>query len=404
MPAGAGPRRPRAGEWVVRACCGQSTGGDFNQSRRAGRWARLAFSGTALLISVASFNADAVAADCGGIGRGPFTPCPTPTADAASANSHLSSGAGVIELGTQYLQLLSSFSSFKTAASSANNPQGGGAEPDAQRFRTWFEGYGLRSVTSAQGTFTGDSRKTYGGVAGIGMTVAPGVNVGLSVDQGQTLINVAQALQTGRIDLTQVGALATFEHGPWNLGVTAVRGFGDVHSNRVDVGGASLAAYHAQLWAAMTELSYYWALPDNSRFVPKLTFDWMQSRTDAFTETGGATPVSGSAVTATRARMLIGGEIGHSWLLDRRVMDVSVYGRFVDNMSQRIGSLQVALAGGASVPVLVAGVRESDYGADAGTTLSAKVTDAMRLYLVYDGRYRSNFVSHSGTVGAEFHF
>jgi hypothetical protein len=36
--------------------------------------------------------------------------------------------------------------------------------------------------------------------------------------------------------------------------------------------------------------------------------------------------------------------------------------------------------------------------------LSAKVTDVMRLYAVYDGRFRSNFTSHSGTLGAEFRF
>jgi hypothetical protein len=28
----------------------------------------------------------------------------------------------------------------------------------------------------------------------------------------------------------------------------------------------------------------------------------------------------------------------------------------------------------------------------------------MRLYIVYDGRYRSNLVSHSGTIGAEVRF
>ena len=40
----------------------------------------------------------------------------------------------------------------------------------------------------------------------------------------------------------------------------------------------------------------------------------------------------------------------------------------------------------------------------AGATLSAKVTDAVRLYAVYDGRFRSNFTSHTGTAGVEFRF
>ena len=57
-----------------------------------------------------------------------------------------------------------------------------------------------------------------------------------------------------------------------------------------------------------------------------------------------------------------------------------------------------------NAPQFVAGVRESQLGADAGAALSAKVTDLVRLYAVYDGRFRSNFTSHSGTVGAEFRF
>ena len=52
----------------------------------------------------------------------------------------------------------------------------------------------------------------------------------------------------------------------------------------------------------MAELSYFWALPNNSRIVPKLSFDWTQSHTDAFSEIGGALPVTASAVTASRVR------------------------------------------------------------------------------------------------------
>jgi outer membrane autotransporter protein len=130
--------------------------------------------------------------------------------------------------------------------------------------------------------------------------------------------------------------------------------------------------------------------------------DWTQSRTDAFTEIGGAFPVTGSAVTASRVRALLGSEVGHSWLLDRTIMDVSAYGRLVNNISQDIGAIQVT--DNVNQPQLVSGVRESTLGADAGATLSAKITDMVRLYAVYDGRFRSNFTAHSGTVGAEIRF
>ena len=100
--------------------------------------------------------------------------------------------------------------------------------------------------------------------------------------------------------------------------------------------------------------------------------------------------------------MLIGGELGHSWLVDRRIMDVSVYGAFRRQPVAELRSASDPDTTGVNLPQFVAGVRESNLGADAGAALSAKVTDAMRLYIVYDGRFRSNLTSHSGTVGAEF--
>src|SRR5262249_10278761 len=101
---------------------------------------------------------------------------------------------------------------------------------------------------------------------------------------------------------------------------------------------------------------------------------------------------------------MIGGEIGHSWLIDRHMMDFSVYGRLVDNLRQNLGSLSVTLADGTSGALSISGVRESNLGADAGATLSGKLTDRLRSCWIYDGRYRSNLVSHGGTVGAEFRF
>jgi uncharacterized protein with beta-barrel porin domain len=226
------------------------------------------------------------------------------------------------------------------------------------------------------------------------------VTLGLSVDSGRTDIDVPGA--SGRIDLTQLGVMGAFERGPWALGVTAIHGIGTVNSSRFDAGGISSASYHARLWGAMSELSYYVALPNNSRFVPKLSFDWLRSSTDNFVETGGLSPVAGSAITANRIRMLIGGEIGHSWLVGRQIFDFAVYAKLVENLQQNIGDLVISDATVGSPPQLVSGIRESSAGADAGAAFSVKVSPLARLYAAYDGRFRGNLTSHSGTVGAEF--
>ena len=327
-----------------------------------------------------------------------FLPCPAPAATIGSVQS--SSQGSLFDIGSHFQTRLGALASSRTAASTGNNPQGGGADPTYDRYRTWFEGYGTTSRTDAQGEFLGDRRRTYGGIAGIGVSVAPGVTFGLSVDSGRSDIDVPGA--SGRIDLTQVGVIGAFERGPWALGATVIHGFGTVHSSRFDAGGISSASYHARLWGAMSELSYFVPLPNNSRFVPKITFDWLRSSTDNFTETGGIAPVAGSGVTANRIRMLIGGEIGHSWLVGRQIFDFAVYAKLVENLQQNIGDLVISDATVGSPPQLVSGVRESSAGADAGAAFSVKISPLTRLYAAYDGRFRGNLTSHSGTFGAEF--
>ncbi len=332
-----------------------------------------------------------------------FLPCPP--VPASNGSVFESTQASLFDIGSHFQNRLGALSSSRTAASRGNNPQGGGADLTVdpvtyERYRTWFEGYGINTTTDAQGTFVGDRRKMYGGLAGAGMTVTPGVTFGLSVDRNTTDADLPGA--SGRIDMTQIGALGSFEKGPWTLGVTVIHGFGDVNSSRFDGGGTSTAAYHARLWGTMAELSYYVALPNNWRFVPRLTFDWLRSTTDAFVETGGINPLSGSSVTATRIRMLAGGEVGHTWLVGRQIFDFAVYGRLVDNLAQNIGDLIINDTTVFTTPQLVTGVRESTLGADAGATFSVKVSQVARLYAVYDGRFRSNLTSHAGTVGAEF--
>jgi uncharacterized protein with beta-barrel porin domain len=328
-------------------------------------------------------------------------PCTSNCGTPVNGSGFASTQGGLFDIGSHFQTRLSAQMSYRDGTSAGNNPQGGGADSPADRYRTWFEGYGISSKTDAQGLFLGDHRKVSGGIAGFGATVTQGLTLGVSVDAGRTNIDVPGA--TGRVDLTQIGLIGNFEHGPWNLGVTGIYGFGNVKSDRFDTGGISSASYLAHLWGTMAELSYYVALPNNSRFVPKLTADWLQTHTDSFAESGGNNPVSGSAVTASRIRMMVGGEIGHSWLVGRQIFDFAVYGRLVNNLAQNIGDLAVSNPGASGLQ-LVAGIRESSMGADAGAAFSVKVSPLARLYAAYDGRFRGNLTSHSGSVGAEFRF
>ena len=204
--------------------------------------------------------------------RPPPTPPPTPlpTPSPSDINSNLSLGAAVTNLGSNFLERLGNEASYGFSRTLRNNPGGGGASEtmDAPRFRTWGEAYGIWARTGAQGDFVGDRRQTWGGVGGLGARLAPGVNVGVSVDQSHTQIDVPLALQVATLDLTQIGANASVDKGPWTWAIALVHGFGNVNSSRDTGAGFARADYNAHIDGALTELSYYWSL-DQSRIVPR---------------------------------------------------------------------------------------------------------------------------------------
>jgi uncharacterized protein with beta-barrel porin domain len=313
--------------------------------------------------------------------------------------SDLSAGAAVMSFGSNFLERLGDQASGGFGRAARSNPGGGGASEtlDGQPFRTWGELYGISSKTGAQANFFGDERQTAGGVAGVGARIAPGVNVGFSIDQSRTGIDVAPAMQSSTLDLTQLGFNASIDKGPWTWAVAVVHGFGKIDSSRDTALGTASAVYNGQIDGALTELSYYWT-GDQSRIVPKAALEYVRGSTGSFQEVGGLDPVSATGATLERSRMLLGAEIGHYWIVDQKILDLSAYGKFVDNFEQNLSSVAVSLG---PESILVQGIGESRYGADTGAALSLSLSNSLRLYLDYDGKFRAAFQSHQATMGVE---
>ncbi len=332
------------------------------------------------------------------------TPTPTPTPTRTQINSDLSSGATTIDLGSNFLARLSNQATNGFVRDQRNNPGGGGASQatETPRYRTWGELYGITTTTAPQVDYFGDKRHTMGGVAGFGARVMPGVNVGFSVDQSRTTVDVPLGLQSAWLDITQLGFNASVDKGPWTWAVALVHGFGNVSSGRDTGGGFGFASarYGAQIDGALTELDYYWT-KDQYRIVPKVALEYVHASTGAFQETGGLDPLTVSGANLSRARVMAGAEVGHYWIINRMILDLSAYGKFVDNFSQDLGSVQISLG---PQSISVAGIGESQYGADAGASASLSITNIARLYFNYDGKFRSNLTSHQGMLGLEMKF
>jgi uncharacterized protein with beta-barrel porin domain len=307
----------------------------------------------------------------------------------------ISASEAVFDLGTRFLRRLAN-----SYAGGGTNPQGGGGPnvPTPQRYRAWTEGYGLTARTGAQDTFTGDKRSTGGLIGGIGAALAPELNVGFSVDQGWTKIDVQTLPQSARVDLTQIGGNAAYEIGNWTMAAALIYGFGTVSTSRFEFSRESSASYAAKMWGVLAELSYLHSI-GSARIVPKVGFDWTQVETDAFLETGGILPVAGAATRTERARVSGGAELGYSWQNGQTLYDFSAYARLIGILSQDIGALQVSSAGLATA---VQGIRENSPQVDTGASATVRLSPQLRVYGVYDAKFRSGYESHGGTLGAEF--
>jgi uncharacterized protein with beta-barrel porin domain len=327
------------------------------------------------------------------------TPSPTPIPAPSFINSDVSAGATVTNLGSSFLERLGNQATGGFGKALRNNPGGGGASEatDEPRFRTWGEAYGISARNDAQGVYVGDRRQTWGGVGGLGARLAPGVNVGFSVDQSRTSIDIPLALQSATLDLTQLGFNASVDKGPWTWAVALVHGFGNIHSSRDTGAGIASAGYDARIDGALTELSYYWNM-DQSRIVPKAALEYVRATTGSLQEVGGLDPVMASGASVERSRILMGAEVGHYWIFDQKVLDLSAYGKFVDNVEQNFGSVTVSLG---SQSITLQGIGESRYGADAGASASLSLTNTARLYINYDAKFRAAMQSHQGTLGVE---
>jgi uncharacterized protein with beta-barrel porin domain len=124
----------------------------------------------------------------------------------------------------------------------------------------------------------------------------------------------------------------------------------------------------------------------------------MCAATGSLQEFGGRDPIMATGATVERARILMGAEIGHYWIFDRKIFDLSAYGKFVDNVAQNFSSVTVSLG---TESITLQGIGESRYGADAGASASLNLSSTARLYVNYDGKFRVAMQSHQGTLGVE---
>ncbi len=262
-------------------------------------------------------------------------------------------------------------------------------------FHSWVEGYGVWSHEKAQGGISGDNRNQYGFAGGISALVMPDVTLGVGIDHGNTDITLDRAfVESGGIDLTQIGVNAGLTLSPWFANLAATYGFGDADTAHA-IGAASTASYGIRTWGMLAETGYRFDL-DGFDVAPSVGFDHTDMRSDDFTETGGlALTANGYSTGRTRiwAGLDVGQRLGN--------FDWSVNGRLVDAVAGNERLLPVTFF---NAPMMVMGISEAEIGGDAGVRVSYKIMADVDLFARYDGRFRDGFTAHAATAGMTVSF
>ena len=155
-------------------------------------------------------------------------PAPTPFPVPSDVNSDMSAGSAMANLGSNFLERLGQTGELRLRQRAAE--KSGRRRRLGSHRRAGFSNVGraLRNLGYQRrpGRFRRRPSSNLGRRCGFGGRVAPGVNVGVSVDQSHTAIDVPLALQSAGLDLTQFGVNASIDKGPWTWAIALVHGFG----------------------------------------------------------------------------------------------------------------------------------------------------------------------------------
>ena len=311
----------------------------------------------------------------------------------------VSSSAAVTNLGSNFLERLGNQSKDGFNRLQRTNPgrrrrlggHGSAALPDlVRRLRQLYEKRRGRGFRRRYQKDLGRRRPQ------IGARVVPGINIGLSIDQSRSAIDIPLALQSATIDLTPD------------------RFHGLRRQRAVDLGQRGGARFRQhqfaprhRLWASdrriqcaarrRAERDQLLLEQGPDRIVPKAAFEYVRAGTGSLQEIGGLDPVSATGATIERWRDL--GRRGGRPLLDLqpKIFDLSGYGKFVDNVVQNFSDHRQPWR----AEHHVAGDRREPVRRRCRRVGVAQPDRHRRLYANYDGKLRAVMQSHQGTLGVE---
>ncbi len=226
--------------------------------------------------------------------------------------------------------------------------------------------------------------------------------LGAAFDHGTSDIKVQDPQYGESLELkqTQVGVFGKLSSGRASLSGALSYGFGDVETTLATPTGTARASRDAKSWTLGVEGAY--DVPLGSSATLALIGGARTTNVDlqAFTETGGSSPLRGLGSTVDRTRIYAGFDLRGQFKAGSAQIEPSLYARTAQDSGDKNGVAEVVFASTPSGPTLQAlgpnvGKTVTEYGA----ALSAQISTNTRLTLGYDATTRDNATSSSARLG-----
>ncbi len=292
----------------------------------------------------------------------------------------------------------------------------GGAGGSAPVTRAAVGGGGLTMFGGYFGNWAridADSRVPVASVRGnadgfvLGLEKALGeARIGVAVDHGTSGYDVRDPQYAEALSMkhTQVGLFGGWASGGFKLDAAAAYGFGTVRTTLTTPTTPATASRDVRSWSVGAQAGYGFDV-DATRVTLVAGVRHSSAKLNAFTETGGPTPLSGLARTVSRTRVYGGVEVAARLNLGGITLTPRVHARAASDSGDASGVADLVFASAPTGPVMQAvGPGVGRTVAELGGSLDAAVGGNVHLWAGYDGSFRSGARSHSAKAGVTVAF
>lgn len=270
---------------------------------------------------------------------------------------------------------------------------------------TLFGGYfGSRSSIDADASIPvarvkGDSD---GFVLGLERSLGDAAHIGIAVDHGSSDYTVRDPvyLETLKLKHTQAALFAGWNDGGFSLNGAASYGFGTARTSLLTPTTPATASRDINSWSLGAQAGYAVSLGKDASLTLHIGVRHISAKLKGFTEAGGPTPLLGLSQTVDRTRLYAGLDAKAGVDLGDVTLTPRAYGRIARDSGDASGTADLVFASTPGGPVMQAlGPGVGKTVAEFGASFDADVSEAVRIWLGYDGTLRDGAKANSAKAG-----